>query len=92
MSPGFSWSTNLGKGRRGLPHVNHERETEERGHLLRTAQHLDVVGRHPLRQTRFDPDDIVAMPRDRGFRGVDVGQPEVVRVTVWQDALAADVD
>ncbi len=59
---------------------------------MRTVQHLEVVRRDPLRQASLDPNDRVAIARDGRFRSIDVGERQIVRVTAWQDARAADVD
>jgi len=59
---------------------------------LRAAQHLDVVVAGDRgRQARFDADDEVAIALDRGARGAHVGERQVLRVALGDDAFAAHV-
>ena len=55
-------------------------------------KHLAVVRRNSFRQPCLDTDDMVAIARDGRLGGVDVGQRKIVRATLGQDALAANVD
>ena len=93
MSPGLSRSKSLGSGETRLPHVDHHRQIEGGGHLLRAPQHLVVVGAGDIpREPRLDADDEVAVLRDGVARRTDIGAADVHGVAVGQDAGAPDVD
>ena len=77
----------------GLPHVNHHRQVEGAGHLLRTPKHLVIVLAGDIaRQPRFHADDEIAVLGDGVARRGHVGADEIHRVAFGQDAGAPDVD
>ena len=59
---------------------------------MRAPQHLDVLVADDGRgQPRFHADDVVAVLFDRGARGADVGELQILRVALRQDPGAPDV-
>ena len=84
----------LGKRRDRLAHVDHHRQIEGAGDLLRAPQHLVVVRAGDVaRQPRLDADDRSrGSSRSRRAPRATSARAEVHRVAVGQDAGAPDVD
>ena len=77
----------------GLTHMDHQREAERGGEVLRPAKDLVVIRAcHVAGQACLHSDDHVAVLRDRVARRADVGAGEVQRVAFGDDAEPADVD
>ncbi len=81
-----------GHGGGGLAHVDHERKIERCRHVLGAAQHLDVVRRDALGQSRLDAHDHVPVAGDGPPRRIDVGEAQIHRVAVGQDTRPSDVE
>ena len=73
-----------------LADVDHHRQIERCGRLLRAPQCLEIVGiGDVVRQSRLDADDDIAMARDGATRQGNVGEVDVVQFAAGADDAAA---
>ena len=69
-----------------LPHMDHDREVERRGRLLRAPQRLEVIGAGDVvRQARLDAHDDIAIARDRALRQGDIGAVDIMQLALGRD-------
>src|SRR5262249_4428881 len=76
-----------------LADVDHHRQVERRGRLLRAPQRLEIVAAHDvLREPRLDAEDDVAVAGDGAACQRYVGARDVDQLAAGDDAGAGDVD
>ena len=92
MSPGFIRSRSTGSGDAVCPMCAITGSPKEEATSCARREDFHVVGGDPPRQPHLDAGDDIPVARD-GIRGrIDIGQAEVHRVAVGEDAGPPDVD